>query len=518
MKNLVIVGGGTAGWLTALYAQMMFPKENIVLVESKDLGILGAGEGSTPNLIFLLDFLDIPLSKVIKETNATIKNGVKFTNWSSKNDYYYSGLFSDIFSNLGWDSSDLNHLVGGYNLFESPSASNFISFLNEKKLIDYDFVAKISDKNKIPLRFNQQFRNLDPIHSFDRMANISLHFDARMLAKLLFDVGQERGIKRIEGNLTNIIANNNGEITNIHIDTGDNLEVDFIFDCTGFHRAIIGKFYKSEWISAAKHLPMKKALPFFLENKDEKNIKPYSEAIAMDYGWMWRIPLQHRVGSGYVFDSDRISIDDAKIEVEKFLGQEVFPPKIFSFDPGYFKTIWVKNCLAVGLSSAFMEPMEATSIWQAIGELQIFFTQRQLIFNRNQKYINMFNKRFEKDIHDVIDFIYFHYVTDKTNNSFWINFTKENEMPSGLEEKLFLLQEGVLVPYYCQNMFGADNYYAVAKGNNILNIQNIKEIYNHNHLFELNSLNKNKNYMKEQVAQTMIDHYEFLQYMKGINK
>jgi tryptophan halogenase len=334
-------------------------------------------------------------------------------------------------------------------------------------------------------------------------------------ANFLSSIGTERGIKQVDGILTNIVADEYGNITNIEINNYENIKTDFVFDCTGFNRMIIGKFYKSEWVSSSKHLPIKKALPFFLENKDEKNIKPYSEAIAMDYGWMWRIPLQHRTGSGYAFDSDRISIDDAKIEVEKKLGQEVFPPKIFSFDPGYFKEIWINNCLAVGLSTGFMEPMEATSIWQAISELQIFFTQRQLIFDRNKKYIDMFNKRFEDDVKDVIDFIYFHYLTDKTDNDFWLNFEKNNLMPDGLKEKIFLLQEGVLVDYYCKNMFGSNNYYAVAMGNNILNKKNIKEIYDKNYLFELDSLNKEKNYMKKQVSETMIDHYEFLQYMKG---
>jgi tryptophan halogenase len=515
MKNLVVVGGGTAGWITALYAQKMFPEENIVLVESKDLGILGAGEGSTPNIIFLLDFLNIPLSEVIKNTNATIKNAVRFTNWSSKKDYYYSGLFSDIFSNLGWDSADLNYLIGGYNFSETPSISNLINFINNKDLIDYDFVTQICEKNKIPFVRNHSYNNTNPISDFNRVSNISIHFDAKMLANFLSSIGTERGIKQVDGILTNIVADEYGNITNIEINNYENIKTDFVFDCTGFNRMIIGKFYKSEWVSSSKHLPIKKALPFFLENKDEKNIKPYSEAIAMDYGWMWRIPLQHRTGSGYAFDSDRISIDDAKIEVEKKLGQEVFPPKIFSFDPGYFKEIWINNCLAVGLSTGFMEPMEATSIWQAISELQIFFTQRQLIFDRNKKYIDMFNKRFEDDVKDVIDFIYFHYLTDKTDNDFWLNFEKNNLMPDGLKEKIFLLQEGVLVDYYCKNMFGSNNYYAVAMGNNILNKKNIKEIYDKNYLFELDSLNKEKNYMKKQVSETMIDHYEFLQYMKG---
>ena len=517
MKNLVVVGGGTAGWLTALYAKESFPDENIILIESEELGILGAGEGSVPNLLLLLDYLNIPLSEIIKHTNATIKNGVRFTNWSEKNKFYYSGLFADNFSILGWDSSDLNILYGGFNFSQQPSLANFISFAKNENILEYDFVAKICEENRVPMIFNQSVLERNPIFDFDRLSNISLHFDARALADFLSKIGQDRGIQRIEGKVNNIFADENGEIKYLQTNTNLQINTDFVFDCTGFFRLIIGKFYKSKWISVSDQLPMKKAMPFFVENNTD-DIKPYSEAIAMNYGWMWKIPLQHRTGCGYVFDTDYINEDQAKEEIEKFVGHEIHPPKIFNFTPGYFESIWINNCLAVGLSSAFMEPMEATSIWQAIGELQIFFSQKQLIFDKNKKYIELFNKRYCDEMKDVVDFLYLHYITDKTNNKFWTDFTKNNKMSDKLQTRLFLMNESILVSAYADKMFGADNYYAVAAGNNILNYKNIKKIYDENNLEQFLNLYKRKNYMKEKISKTTVKHTDFLNYMKGIKK
>jgi hypothetical protein len=173
--------------------------------------------------------------------------------------------------------------------------------------------------------------------------------------------------------------------------------VDFVFDCSGFHRLLIGKHFNSEWASYKEYLPVDMAVPFFIPIDEE--IPPYTEAIAMKYGWMWKIPLQNRYGCGYVFDSSLISEEDAAKEIEEYLGfVPEYPRKnkgAFKFNAGGYKTPWVKNCIAIGLASNFIEPLEATSIFSSIDSL------RRAVFNTlsleecNDDIIDRYNKEIE---------------------------------------------------------------------------------------------------------------------------
>jgi tryptophan halogenase len=517
MKNLVIVGGGTSGWLTALYAKKIFPTHNVSLIESKEIGILGAGEGSTSVFSEFLDYLDVPIEGLIKETKSTIKSGVKFTNWSKENNHYYHG-FKIINKPLGF-----NFFNGKTNSFQYPQMSilNTIAFNNNEKTEDYDFVARSSEKNKVLMHFNDfVLDSNESIKNFENYSKHSLHFDARLLAEFLSKVGQKRGIKHIEGKILKINSKENKDISSLELDNNKIIEVDFIFDCSGFSKVFIGNHFNSEWISFRDKLPMKKAIPFFIDI-DKENIPTYTEAIAMNYGWMWKIPLQHRYGCGYVFDSDYITNEDAIKEIENFLGYEPNYPKpnkgSFDFDPGCFKTVLKNNVVAVGLSSGFIEPLEATSIMQIIVLLQRLFTNPSLMFNKNQFAVDHFNDKYVNDCKEVLDLIQLHYLTNKENTLFWSEFKNKNKISESLTKKINIINNSILLQEDVGKMFPSDSYYLITKGMNILNLDNIKSIYSSLSLDKFEASRNNQKEKQDIVSNLFLKHHDFLKNLGGLN-
>ena len=509
--NIVILGGGTSGWLTALYAKKIYNNEKIILVESEEYGILGAGEGTTPNFIDFLNFLEIPITELIKHCKSTIKNGIKFTNWSKEGDSYFHPFVSKSLA-----SNDYNFILNNSFLEKNTSFSHFCASIKNNKLKDYSFVEKISNELKVPYVLDKKNNALD------NFANIAIHFDAKLLANYLKLIGKNRGIVVKEGIVNKIVCNSDGYISQLQTNN-EKIDCDFVFDCSGFKRVIIGNYYKAKWKSHSNHLPAKKAIPFFLK-MDEK-IPPYTESIAMNFGWMWKIPLQHRYGCGYVFDSNYISDQDAIKEIENYLGFEPEYPRkdkgSFNFVAGCFEDVWIKNCLAVGLSSGFIEPLEATSIMQQILVLQNFMSNKQNIVIKNELIKKRFNEIYLKQTQEVVDFLYLHYITNKKNTSFWKNFVKNNEIPKNIKYILNICNDKPLnneIDLYNNTIFNLSSYYYVLLGNKILKIKKIKE----QSVFLLNNekINNYKNILKEQkiLIPKLLTHNNFIDIiLKGEN-
>ena len=480
--NIVVIGGGTAGWLTALYAKKIYGEHNIVLVESEEYGILGAGEGSTPGLIEFLNFVEIPYIDLIKNCNATIKNGIKFTNWSKDGDNYFHPFFSNSEA-----SNDSNFNLNNHYIENDAAFSHNCASLKNHKLKDYAFIEKVSDELRVPFIKNSEEQLVNAF------SDISIHFDARLLATYLRSIGEKRGIIRKEGIVNEIFNDPDGYINKIKTEK-EEIECDFVFDCSGFKRIIIGDYYKSNWKSYSEYLPAKKAIPFFLEM--DKKIPPYTEAIAMDYGWMWKIPLQNRYGCGYVFDSDYISEEDAIKEIENFLGFEPQYPRkkkgAFDFSAGCFENIWIKNCLAVGLSSGFLEPLEATSIMQTLMVLRRFMSDKQNLQTKNDFIKEKFNEIYLNETQEIVDFLYLHYTTNKENTLFWKNFNKNNKIPKRISYILNICKDVTLnnnFNLFFNGIFPISSYNYILIGNEIINNEIIKK----NSIFVLDDI-KIKNY------------------------
>jgi tryptophan halogenase len=503
IKDIAIVGGGTAGWLAALYAKKTFPNFNIFLIESDSIGILGAGEGSTPHLVSLLNELSIPLKSMINDAGATIKNGIKFTNWNNEGeqDFYYHP-----FSSLGILDIDKFFI----NADENSVPPLYVSAAHlENSLKNVSAIQEISEKNKVPLieiknSIAHKEKNED---NYEKIAEFSIHFDAAKLAETLKNIAIERGILRIEGVVKDTTQNNYGDVKKIILESGKSVDCDFIFDCSGFSR-FFPKMFNSEWIDYSKHLPVNRALPFFLEI-DKTRIPPYTESIAMNFGWMWKIPLQHRYGCGYVFDSSLISEEAALKEVEEYLGHKIKSPRTISFSAGYYKTSWVNNVVSIGLSSGFVEPLEATSIFTAILYMKKIFSNPESIFEIDSKHQQNFNNYTKNINEEVLSFIYFHYMSSRKNNDFWKKFTKEKS-PNLLKKYLNMMEEGTFNKEESGNIWDLYSWLIVGEGIRYPNVlKNTKEhgpiTEEHEQIYAMYSILKN-----DLVDNHCKDHYAFL--------
>jgi len=416
MKNFIVLGGGSAGWITAIFINRIFPNDNVTLIQNSEIGIIGVGEATTPSILSYLNDVQIDYRDVIKNTNGSVKNGIKFENWNGDGKSYYHP-FSDSLVDFQIE-----------NLFGGGCQDFYIKELISKKISikDHVYNTKLSEMNKVDVD-NVQF---------------ALHFDANMFAKYLQKVGIERGIRVVEGLYKTCDQDENGFIKNITLDDGRQFNVDFIFYFSGNAKLLIGNLYKQKWISYQEYLPMKKAIPFWLET--EKEIKPYTSAIAMKYGWMWQIPLQHRTGSGYIFDSDYIDENQALTEAESYLNQKLEIRKIISFDAGRYENFWVKNCMAVGLSSSFVEPLESTSIFLSIEQLETFKQFINEIDKPNEKSVSLFNEIVTNNMEDTLSFIYLHYMTKRNDSEFWKNFRNKHSVPKKLQSFFELINNGNL--------------------------------------------------------------------------
>jgi tryptophan halogenase len=467
IKDILVIGGGSAGWLTALSVKKSYPELNVTLVESKDIGILGAGEGSTKQLVDFLNKLDIPLHDLIQNCDATIKNAIKFTNWNNDNKYYYHGFDIKPSTMSGFDAAT-------NGLQTHPLIIS--SIIKNNDFTEIDFINKISENNKVPF-VNKNLNNKKLETDYENLGSHSIHFNASKFANRLKSIGLSRGIIVIEKTINNINLDQHDNVSSVFFEDGTSQSCDFVFDCSGFNRLIIGKIFDAKWKSYKDFLPVDSAIPFFIEMTED--IPPYTEAIAMKYGWMWKIPLQSRFGCGYVYDSSLISEVEAIKEIEEFLGYEpTYPRKNkggFKFDAGCYETPWINNCVAVGLAANFIEPLEATSIWVTINMLNRLLGSPEWMFGDVDELRKEFNKTTTRMNNEISEFIYLHYMSERKDTEFWNKFLYD-KAPETLKDKINLWQQRFPNKRDGGSFWGFDSWLIVALGINIVN-KNIAQKY-----------------------------------------
>jgi tryptophan halogenase len=507
-KKIVVLGGGTAGWLTALMAKRIMPESEVVVVASEEIGILGAGEGTTIQIVRIMDFLGIPVSDIVKEASATIKNGIKFTNWTKDQDYFYHGFAPNDHQQVG----ELLSTFGSHNI------SYMLNTLEDIDKKEFDFCSVYSDKNKVPFypTVSENLSFYKDITDYVNVATFALHFDARRLAAMLEKYAISRNITRIEGKVLEVTSKDNGDIASLILESGSSVEGDFFFDCSGFKRLLIGKHYNAVWKSHSDLLTVNKAIPFFIKYEDGEEPVPYTESIAMKYGWMWKIPVEFRYGCGYVYDSSYISKEEAIKEVEDLLGRKIEVPTTFSFEAGYYENPWINNCVAVGLSSGFIEPLEATSILVSILSLQNVLDSVGSMFERPQDYIENYNKKMSSYNEDISNFIYFHYMGGRDDTPFWKKFQDADVAPEYVKKVISEWENSIPTQgQFTANLFPYMSWYQVAYGLNLINkevVDNITKTSGYeNHLAHFNA---NKA-MALSESNKMIDHKEFLVNMRN---
>ena len=436
-----IVGSGTAGLISAIMLRQAFPLSKVTIVSSSTIGIIGVGEGSTEHWREFMNLCDIPLEQMLVKTAATHKYGIRFEGWS--------GSFPDYFHSVSGDEAlyGWGHYPTYAGIFETGDSLT-------------------SQTSSIGLIQNKIKR--ENLHSNTNQ----YHFDTFKLNNYFTELCFKRSIKMIDGQVADIKRHiNTGLISSVTLDNGSSVEADFWIDASGFSRVLMNKLDASNWNSFSDYLLVDSAIAAPSEAWAE-GIRPYTRAIAKDAGWVWEIPTQERRGNGYVYSSQFVSEDEAVATLEKQIGPLSIPPRTFKFDAGHVKEVWVKNCMAVGLAAAFVEPLEATSIGSTIQQMKYaipYFASFEQTHTASQKH---YNKLFTKMMDNILTMIRLHYISDRRDTPFWVASSKM-KINDSLQELLDLWQERVP----CRNdvgtvngeMFHAPHLFHVAQGQGVLN-------------------------------------------------
>ena len=459
--KFVVVGGGTAGWLAALYMRAYFPSSTITVIENRDLGILGAGEGTTPHFFAALKFLNINISEFVRETQATVKNGILFRDWHGDGTHYFHPFavvpdhaYMEFFhADKTLTNRDVNALVAE-------------QLAHGQTLDAICFSAQCSAQHRVVYAPGAVKQDA-PLTHFRSLGSVGWHFNANLVAAYFKRLATtQRQITCLDALVTGVATNDRGDLTALHLDQSPSLPCDFVFDCTGFRRVLIGQHFQSPWTSYAAQLPVTRALPFFLPETAE--IPPYTESRAMRYGWLWKIPVQGRYGCGYVFDGRRLTDDAALREVETRLNRPIESPRTFAFEPGSFDRSWQRNCLALGLSSGFLEPLEATSLMVTVLSLQHFFQHLTGVLFDDEPARTAYHTTVASMNRQIRDFLYFHYRTTRTDTPFWAHFAEDQVCPEDYRDRLAQIRHvqgiGVVTKYLPTTIFSAASYLAVGAG------------------------------------------------------
>ena len=505
-KNIVVAGGGATGWLSALILKNNFPEHNISIIKSNQVGIIGVGESLTSEFTQNLIDLDINVIDFIKSSNASVKVGIKYSNWrKDKKDYHNVFITQDYFS--------INKEIDNKIEHEVPLRI-FPTIINNENLDNNSIGTEILNKGLVP--FESEILENTTFKDLKSLTKYAFNVDAKKLAEFLEKEGTKRKIVVYEGLIDTIKQDEDGYITNIILDNGKDIPSDFVFDCTGLSRKIIGEHFKSTWVDLSKSLPCKKALAFFLENKDE-NINPYVTATAMDYGWMWHTPLQHRVGCGYVFDSNYIDEHQAKEEIEKKLGYEIKVQRVLDYNPGYYSETWIKNCISLGMAAGFQEPLEALTVFQGSVGLKFAIQDLNKMLSCDKDYLIKYNNFVVDSMNKTAGFIYLHYITDKVDSDFWKNFTTNNIMPKHLKEQINNVKTEIL-NYQLTGGYAVSpyNYYSIMYPKGFIDSKVIKNFCD---TIDINKIIvKNNEYLNEKRKKinNLLSNYSFLKNIGGV--
>ncbi|WP_440053148.1 tryptophan halogenase family protein [Pseudoalteromonas sp. T1lg65] len=445
IKKFVIVGGGTAGWLAAATLGNIFRHSDvqIELVESEEIGIIGVGEATIPPLVDTLESLGIDLVEFIQATQATFKWGIRFENWR-QNEHSYFHPFGE-----------LGQKIDGHEFYQCWLKLK--SHGDSTPLMAYSPESLLSEKMKFFLP--HQAMNT-PLAG----ARFALHLDATLTGKYLRDYAQQAGVKRTLGHVESISKHLNGNIASLTLQSGEKVSADFYIDCTGFKGLLIGNALNSNYQDWSESLPCNRAVTVQTTIDQTDDIPPYTISRAQDAGWSWHIPLQHRMGNGYVFCDKYISDEQAITTLLKNVtGTVINEPKIIPFTTGIREKIWHKNCLSLGLAQGFLEPLESTAIHLVSKSLALFIRMFPAK-TENSVLENEFNRRVRMDYEEIRDFLVLHYcISERQDTPFWQDW-QHRKIPASLTQRLdFFSQQGGLIPEV-EALFQSTSWYAVLDG------------------------------------------------------
>lgn len=439
-KRIVIVGGGTAGWMTAAAFARLLPSGcSITLVESEQIGTVGVGEATIPHIRYFNQLLGIEERQFIEATQATYKLAIEFVGWGDASSRYFHP-----FSAFGPD-------MGGVDFHHHWLSAR--EALPNLSLDSFSLAAQLARGDRFA----------PPPSGSDFGYGYAFHLDASRYAMFLRRYAEARHVTRREGKVSRVIqATDDGRIDAVVLESGERVEGDLFIDCSGFRSLLLGQTLDVPFESWKQWLPCDRAVALASEPLD--TMPSYTRSTATGTGWQWRIPLQHRTGNGQVYASDYLSDDEACEQLRQSLNSEpLSEPNLIRFEAGCRTRSWEKNCVAIGLSSGFLEPLESTSIYliqMAIIKCVEFFPAG----NDHRLSREAFNRWMGLEYRRVRDFLILHYhLNRRTDSAFWQSCASM-DIPDSLTRKIDLFRESATVEHYEQGLFAQPSWLAVYLG------------------------------------------------------
>jgi tryptophan halogenase len=448
IRSILIVGGGTAGWMAAAtFAKLLKDKYcDVRLVESEEIGTVGVGESTIPQIQTFNRMLGIDENDFVRRTQATFKLGIEFRDWTRLGHSYLHP-----FGPYGLDMEGISFHAYWLKLHQLGEAPD---------LGDYSLQAVAAHTGKF-MRSNKNAGN-------SPLANIAyaFQFDAVLYARFLRDYATQRGVTRTEGKVVDVaLRGEDGFIDAVTLQSGERIAADLFIDCSGFRGLLIEQALKTGYEDWTPWLPCDRAFAVPCESVGEPT--PFTRSTARPAGWQWRIPLQHRMGNGYVFSSRFASDDDARATLLANLeGQPLAEPKLLKFVAGRRKKFWNKNCIAIGLAAGFMEPLESTSIHlvqTGISKLFAMFPDRGFEPGEIDRYNAVTTYEYER----IRDFLVLHYhATERNDSPFW-DHCRTMAVPDALREKIALFEGRGRIFRENDELFNDTSWFAVMVGQNL---------------------------------------------------
>mgnify|MGYP001379016534 CR=1 FL=1 len=442
-RRVTIVGGGNAGLLCALILRRAFSEYQITVVKSDKIGTIGVGEGSTEHWRTFMNFAEIEAAELLVGTLATHKKGIRFEGWTNHTPDYFHAI-----SGLPEGAPFVGEFDGAYAGMVAKGLlfSNTTGFQG----IASNHVAAINPHQTV-----NQF-----------------HFDTAELNDFLIFKCQSRGIKFHEGEVVDVVLSDVDWIESVRLDGEEELiGSDFWIDASGFNQVLMSRLPGKKWNSFSEYLLTDSAIAFRTPADESGEIRPYTRARALDNGWAWEIPTQKERGNGYVYSSQFCSEEQAVAEMETLLDVQISDYRHFHFDPGYLEEPWVGNCVAVGLSGSFVEPLEATSIGSTVNQSQALLGFLAPFRKGNEYSVKQYNSKFKIMMLNILDMIRLHYISDREDTDFW-KAQKEMPIPESLKNLLGVWSERPPEITDIQGawlMFRVPHFYHVAQGQGKVN-------------------------------------------------
>ena len=443
--RVVIVGGGTAGWLAAAsLARLIGPGARIELVESDAIGTVGVGEATIPQIRLLLHVLGINEDDFMRHTGATIKLGIQFEGWGAPGEAYMHA-----FGNTGRPLA----LLGFHHYWLRAQAQGLRS-----DLWDFSFNLRAAHANRF------QRVEADPQTGLDALV-YAYHFDASRVAVYLRRYAEHLGVKRTEGRVVSVEQDpESGNLTEVRLEDERRVAGDLFIDCSGFRGLLIEDTLEAGFEDWSHWLPCDRAVAVQCERVTP--IVPYTRAMAREAGWQWRIPLQSRTGNGHVFCSDFMDEDQAtRTLLENLDGAVRGEPRVIRFTTGRRKQFWKGNCVALGLASGFMEPLESTSIHlvqSGVDRLVKLFPGPR----PDPSAVVEYNRQTRREFELIRDFLVLHYHLNQRPGAFW-EACRNMELPDGLGRKMALFRSTGGIAREAEDLFAEEAWLQVMIGQGI---------------------------------------------------